>query len=760
MPGRMVNLMPTQRMEAAIRAPARAFALALALIIGPALAGCDRAKAPGATPTSAPPTIAPTPTEAPPTLDGAARLEHEGEYERAASAYAAVAAASSGAARDDAVLGQARTLARTGRDDEARRALATALASAPAADDASTARFALGRALAAVGDATGALDSLDRYVAAGGVLTPYAQAERAPLLAALGRYDEAAAAGDSVMAAPLPADKGAFAFRLAAAFEDAGADSAALAWYARVEPNEGDGASALARMGGIRRRLGDAAWADGYAIAIARYPGSASAIDLLGALDDAAVPVSDYARGVVLYRAFRDDDARAAFERAEASGDNAGSAAYYLAAIAERAGDDAAAIDAYARAVATDPSGPLADDALWWRARLLGAAGRHEEAGAAFAALASEYPASARASEARFQQGMMLYHAGDIDGASYAWGGVAAGDAPADERARALFWQARALRSASRPGADAAFARVIDAYPDEFYALRAAALLGRDAGGASKPDLAPVAPDWPAIAAWVLAQRGIDPETAAPALITDARWATGAALDDAGMHAESMAVYRSMIADNGGEDAVELYRMLRRFHAEGRAALAASAARTLYRSAPDFQRPDPALLRLAYPPAYGDLAVRAAAGEGIDPLLLLALVRQESFYDPLAGSPAGALGLTQVIEPTGEALAEALGIAGFTMSDLYRPALSLRFGARYLADQLAAFHGNIYHAIAAYNGGPGAAADAMETAGDDIDQFVEDLEFDETRLYVRLVMENYARYRQLYGGISGLSLPR
>ena len=87
-------------------------------------------------------------------------------------------------------------------------------------------------------------------------------------------------------------------------------------------------------------------------------------------------------------------------------------------------------------------------------------------------------------------------------------------------------------------------------------------------------------------------------------------------------------------------------------------------------------------------------------------------------------------------------------------------ALSLRFGAKYLSDQLGNFGGDAYRALAAYNGGPGTATSAAKSAGDDEDLFVEDLEFDETRLYVRRVMENYARYRQLYQGVGRPSLPR
>ena len=167
------------------------------------------------------------------------------------------------------------------------------------------------------------------------------------------------------------------------------------------------------------------------------------------------------------------------------------------------------------------------------------------------------------------------------------------------------------------------------------------------------------------------------------------------------------------------------------------------------------------LLLVAYPAAFGDLAQDAAKDEDISPLLLLSLVRQESFYDPDAGSGAGALGLTQVVPTTGESIATALGVSNFTADDLFRPNVSLRFGAHYLGAQLSEFDGDVYHAVAAYNGGPGATSDAIAAGGgSDEDLFVEDLEFDETQRYVRLVMQNLARYRQLYAGLDRPSLPK
>jgi len=188
---------------------------------------------------------------------------------------------------------------------------------------------------------------------------------------------------------------------------------------------------------------------------------------------------------------------------------------------------------------------------------------------------------------------------------------------------------------------------------------------------------------------------------------------------------------------------------------------ASRAATTLIADLPD-DAPEPPddLLRVAYPPAFSDLVESASEGEGVPPLLLLALVRQESFYDPDAGSSAGALGLTQVIEPTGRSIADVLGVTDWELTDLFRPKLSLQFGANYLSSQLTSFEGNAYHALAAYNGGPGTASNAIDSAGADVDLFAEDVEFEETRRYIRLVMEHYARYRQLYGGVDRPSLPQ
>jgi len=127
-----------------------------------------------------------------------------------------------------------------------------------------------------------------------------------------------------------------------------------------------------------------------------------------------------------------------------------------------------------------------------------------------------------------------------------------------------------------------------------------------------------------------------------------------------------------------------------------------------------------------------DLILAAARQEGVPPALLAAVVEVESGFNPHAVSPAGAKGLTQLMDGT----ARALGV-----TDPFDPWQSLIGGARYLRTQLARFSGNVALALAAYNAGPGA----VEAAGGQVPPYAE------TRLYVRRALAAYARNTRLGG---------
>jgi soluble lytic murein transglycosylase len=324
-------------------------------------------------------------------------------------------------------------------------------------------------------------------------------------------------------------------------------------------------------------------------------------------------------------------------------------------------------------------------------------------------------------------------------------------------------WQGRALRESGDPLGESVL-RLLAGDPvaaGDYYALRAAALLDDPEKQRPFVPISAGPPDWDAIAALIAASTALDAPTApAEVPVAPPSLDVAAELEAVGLrgHADRL---RSEAIAGASTDPLALLALVRRFYDDRDASYAARAATALLPFAGEGDEPARfELLRLAYPQPYADLVVDASTENGLDILLLYALIRQESLYDPDAGSVAGALGLTQVIPPTGEAIASALGVEGFEPGDLFRPAVSLRFGANYLASQTGAFEGTVHHALAAYNGGPGASDDAIAAADDDVDLFVESLEFDETRLYVRRVLEHYAQYRYIYAGLDRPSLPR
>jgi len=124
---------------------------------------------------------------------------------------------------------------------------------------------------------------------------------------------------------------------------------------------------------------------------------------------------------------------------------------------------------------------------------------------------------------------------------------------------------------------------------------------------------------------------------------------------------------------------------------------------------------------------YGAEITAAAKKYGIDPALLAGLVKQESGFNPNAGSPAGARGLTQLMPGTA---------AGLGVTNVLDPAQSLDGGAQYLKAQLDAFGGDVARALAAYNAGPGA-----------VQRYGGVPPYAETQNYVRAVQANAANYR-------------
>ncbi len=160
----------------------------------------------------------------------------------------------------------------------------------------------------------------------------------------------------------------------------------------------------------------------------------------------------------------------------------------------------------------------------------------------------------------------------------------------------------------------------------------------------------------------------------------------------------------------------------------------------------------PERLRLDYPLAYWDTLQRMTAGLNLDPYLILAVVRQESTFRAGVRSHAGATGLLQVMPSTAKWLAKVDGRIGWDrVANLKHPENSLRLGAVYLRRMLDRSKGNIIHALASYNAGPGNCDKWRKRyPKHGVDEFIEAIPFYETRHYVKKVLANYAAYHSLY----------
>jgi len=154
---------------------------------------------------------------------------------------------------------------------------------------------------------------------------------------------------------------------------------------------------------------------------------------------------------------------------------------------------------------------------------------------------------------------------------------------------------------------------------------------------------------------------------------------------------------------------------------------------------------------LAYPLAFRPHVTAASERAAVPADLLQALMREESGLEPRAVSPAGALGLTQVMPATAHEVAKRIKLHGFATHMLFEPAVNIRIGAAYFG-RLYAHLKNPALALAAYNAGPGNVALWVKSFGElPLDAFVEEIPLGETRGYVKRCLRSFAAYRYLYG---------
>jgi soluble lytic murein transglycosylase len=152
--------------------------------------------------------------------------------------------------------------------------------------------------------------------------------------------------------------------------------------------------------------------------------------------------------------------------------------------------------------------------------------------------------------------------------------------------------------------------------------------------------------------------------------------------------------------------------------------------------------------------AYPAPQMTPAAGELVDRELILALVRQESGFNPNALSPAGARGLMQLMPDTATFIARDAKMSAGQQHRLYEPEVNLMLGQRYIDILMkdGAISGDLFRMVTAWNAGPGNLGKWMKSVkhNDDPLLFIESVPSPETRNFVERVLTNYWVYRQRF----------
>jgi soluble lytic murein transglycosylase len=771
---------------------------------------------PTSTPTSTftpTPTLTPTPTPTPTAtplpaerLEAGRTHQRNGDYARAIAEYEALL--SSQAAEEEAreasfLIGESHFL--NGDYQLAEEALKRFLRDYPDDERDSQARFLLARSCEGREDWTTAIETYRQYLAQRDVIADYVHELIGDCYVNLEDYSQAVAAyAKALREAPDPERERQLMEKLADAHLNTADYNEAIAWYeALFSKAEKDDQRAKFQylIGQAYLKWGKTPEAQEHFLeAVNRYPRAWYAYQALMELVDAGVEVDDYQQGLVDYYAGAYWPAIQAFYRyIESSPERTGDPYYYIGFAYLAVGSYESAMSAFdvllefypaskyfgyawlgkAKAFVNQgrhdealstyrefarsyPSHELAEEALWRAASLSEADRDYDEAARGYLDLQMSYPQGKHAATALFQAGLCYYRLGEDEEAVEAWQELLDTYEDSDLYIQTLYWVGKALLRLGETGEGRTYLEQAASTDTEgYYGLRARDLsqpislgLDRQIQAIDETAEREEAEAW--LATWIEGVSQDDDLGRLSPIVEDAlRFQRGEELLAVGLldetRSELDALRKELITDP-----LTLYQLALALRERGLYRLSILCTRRLILLSPaeSVGQAPRFLQRLTYPLYFDDLILAEAQANDLNPLLLFALIWQESLFQGQATSHAGAQGLTQVIPPTGEWIALQLRWRDYQPEHLYRPYLNVKFGAWYLARQLRDFDNDLFAALAAYNGGPGNAARWLELVEDgDDDLFVESISNAETELYVKRVYEHYAKYQELYGAV-------
>jgi soluble lytic murein transglycosylase len=651
----------------------------------------------------------------------------------------------------------------------------------------------LARTHESLGEHQQAASYYTEYETAGGPLAGYSAIRRAAQLGALGLREEAASAYEQGAAYPIAAETRAAAYESAVELRDQlGQPDLALANVEQIltfAQNATYRAQLLLEAAKRAAQLGQTDKAvELLSQLFEQHPSSGQALEGLELADELHFLLRPYQLGLVYYSHERYAEALPLLESAIASphsdeeyarashlhalglralGDYQQSAAELLALADQQpdtrtgrqarldaiqtwgqAGDIQGAIDGYKAFANRFPDDPLAPEALR-RVTALHARGNDTYSTLlANLELGQRYPNTSEGQRALIEAARASFYEGMYDQARDAWKMLASGNTGA-LRAQGLYWAARLSNDAGDAnGAADMMRRAYEAAPDTYYGARAADMLGiEESAGLEFGALLSEAHReegraW--IKSWYADGEDFDLKAAEEVQRANTLEA---------VHLGSEAFGEWTIAlERWRDNPLALYEIGLQAHDAHNERITMQFAQAILAHAPATAGDPPvAIRRLLYPAPFAGNVLAHAARYGVDPRLVLAVMRQESRYNPNATSWVGARGLMQVMPSTAEGIAAALDMEYFEPDDLYHPDLSVRFGAFYIAAQLKSMNGSVPGALAAYNGGLG---NAQRWAGGNVvydpDDFLLSIDFFETRNYVDVIYGFYQGYQRVY----------
>ncbi len=387
------------------------------------------------------------------------------------------------------------------------------------------------------------------------------------------------------------------------------------------------------------------------------------------------------------------------------------------------------------------------EEIRWLRAWDYENAGKIQEAASVYKQI-SHRAAGRRAHESHIRYALCLYRLGNYGAALNYLDGFVNRFPGSNMRWAAMFWQGKCQLALGREQeAYTVFRQVIKLDPADYYAHRARQILTEQ--GVETPGiLIREVSATEQVYSWLDSISPSSRKRLSPADSTNLR--LGALLSFMGRAEHANLFLGSMERDLHANLRLQFDLAAIYSRAGARARAFGVARRLAWRIPVEHREVMPlSVYNLLYPPFYSEIIVDYAQQFEIDPLLVSAVMRQESIFDKHIVSPAGAIGLMQIMPNTGRLIASQRG-EEYEVDSLYNPVLNIRYGAHYITKRLNQFNGDLVLMLAAYNAGAHRAQMWYDRNNHlEFDLFVENIGFTETRNYIKKVLGNYWTYQKL-----------